>query len=182
MSRSADAPPVRMPTRMRFEREVEEVTIRRAPWVLPRVLPRLGVLARSKRIPALARSVALSFGGAPRLSLARTQLAASPAAIAMSPLPHQFAFWNEIDVDPLSNVPLATLHQVLHVHGARIPNVDDEVRVLRAHHRAADGRAFQPGGLDQATRVIARRIAKDRSGIRLRERLFPDALVRDLSA
>src|SRR6266566_10131176 len=106
MSRSADAPPVRMPTRIRLERGGELVTTYCAPRVLPRVLPRLGVLARSKRIPALARSVALSFGGAPRLSLARTQLAASPAAIAMSPLPHQFDFWNEIDVEPLSNVPL----------------------------------------------------------------------------
>ena len=49
--------------------------------------------------------------------------------------------------------------------------------MLGAHHRAADGLAFEPGGLDEAAREVARRVPKDRSSIRLRERLLLDPLV-----
>ena len=49
--------------------------------------------------------------------------------------------------------------------------------MLGAHHRAADGLALEPGGLDEAAREVARRVPKDRSSIRLRERLLLDPLV-----
>src|SRR6267378_8427854 len=142
MSRSAEAPPVRMPTRMRFAPEVEEVTIRCAPRV-------------TRREP---------------------RAAAGPAAPFRSPFAHELNFGNELDAELLAHFSLAALHELAHVVRRRIADIDDEVRVLRAHDRAALGRALQPGGFDQAAGMIARRVPEDRAGVRLRERLFRDPL------
>src|SRR5690606_37096370 len=48
--------------------------------------------------------------------------------------------------------------QLFDVRGARRAIVDDEVRVHLRHSRAADAKAFQTTGFDQACGVIARRI------------------------
>src|SRR3954462_9762415 len=57
----------------------------------------------------------------------------------------------------------------------RVPRVDDEVGMLTRDHRAADDEAFEPARLDQTRSVIARRVAKHRTGVGLVQRLRGDA-------
>ena len=60
----------------------------------------------------------------------------------------------------------------------RAARVDDEVRVLLRHARAADRVALEAAGLDQARRVVAGRIAEHAAGVRQSQRLRRDALAR----
>ena len=58
-------------------------------------------------------------------------------------------------------------HQVdqrQHVGGAGRAGVDNEVGVARRDLRPTDLVSFETGGLDQSTRVVARRVAKDAAG------------------
>src|SRR5215470_4653029 len=53
--------------------------------------------------------------------------------------------------------------EVLEVRRARLAVIDDEIRVLLRHRGAADAKALESGGLDEARRVIARWIGEHRA-------------------
>src|SRR5207302_10449599 len=93
-------------------------------------------------------------------------------------LPHadQLDLGNELHLELLQHLSLGQGHERADVAGLRGAGVDDEVRVLRADHRAADRPALEARGLDEPPREVARRVAEDRSGVRLRQRLLLDAL------
>src|SRR2546428_1618312 len=177
MSRRAGAPPVSTRTRIFFTRSPSA--------------PRRGVTRRSGWPrdgewwgPASARSDRCDgAGGGANPERGHPGAAAGPQAVAReqaSPLAHQFDFGDEVDAELRFHFRAAAVHQRLHILGARITDVHDEVRVLRAHHRAALGHPLEAGGLDETAGVISRRVAEDRAGVGLRERLFGHALVRDL--
>src|SRR6266849_5246438 len=97
-----------------------------------------------------------------------------------SPLPHELDLGNELHPEFLGDLLLDERHQGTDVVGRRPARVDDEVRVLGAHHRAADGPALEASGLDEPAGEVTGRVAEDRSGVGLREWLLLDALVRHL--
>src|SRR5690606_15004033 len=61
--------------------------------------------------------------------------------------------------------------QPLDVRRLRLPQVDDEVRVLFRHLRIADAVALEAAGLDQPGRMVVRRVAEGRSRVGQIERL-----------
>src|SRR5580765_4426423 len=61
--------------------------------------------------------------------------------------------------------------EVFHVRRARLPVVDDEIRVLGRDRGVADAKALQPRRLDQARGVIARGIGEHRAAAPLPDRL-----------
>src|SRR5687768_16748386 len=97
-----------------------------------------------------------------------------------SPFADELDLRHELYPEALGDLVLANGHELTDIGRARVTDVDDEVRVLLAHHRATDPPALEPGGLDEPTGVIGRRVAKDGPRIGLRERLLLDALVRHL--
>src|SRR6266850_3631328 len=184
ISRSADAPPVSTPTRIFFIGCARHCRVRQ-----PRVLPGISGVALSLAggLPMdTAREYAVEMGPLHPHRSHATRLAPSPAdwrtrrRSGASPLAHQLNLGDEVDVELRFHFGTAAIHQRLHVLRGSIADVHDEVRMLRAHHRAALDGALETGRLDEPPGVVARRVAEDRAGVRLRERLLGDALVGDL--
>src|SRR5438105_2615002 len=183
MSRSADAPPVRTPTRIFFmgcappAPRLASGSCRASGIVLLAASPTPAARhVRPCGAPACAGPSGSRIGG--RLPCARHPLAQTPRRA--SPLTHQLDFGHELDAELLANGVLAERHERSYVVGRRVADIDDEVRVLGAHHRAALGGTFETSRFDEPSGVIAGRVAKDRAGVRLRQRLLGHALVRDL--
>src|SRR5215472_7810550 len=69
------------------------------------------------------------------------------------------------------------LDQLLYVDRSRTPTgIDDEIRMLLRHARAADAEALEPATLDEPRGVVARWIAEHAPRIRQIERLGGDPL------
>ena len=67
-----------------------------------------------------------------------------------------------VDDEPNARARIARLlDQRAIVAGGAFTLVDDEVGVHRRDFHAAERRAFQPGGLDQAPGIVARRVLED---------------------
>src|SRR2546428_9339868 len=178
MSRSADAPPVSTPTRIFFMgcSAVFGAGDARRAVVLRRESPR-DPRTRVRRLAVHAGPrVSGSERGGRRPQRGRTRA----ERVGASPFADELDFGHELDAELLAHGVLAELHQRAHIFDGSVADVHDEVRVLRAHHRAALGGTFQASGLDEPTGVIARGVAEDRARVRLRERLLRHPLVGDL--
>src|SRR5438445_739586 len=184
MSRSADAPPVSTPTRMRcvggpeFLLNLRPSARRHAP----------GGLTRSSR---QSRSSLVSFGGSQSPAFGQetrprrvdSLLPAEPLVARLIwwlPLAHELDLGDEAHAEAAFDLGLTELHQGSDIVGARVAGVDDEVRVLLADHRAADPLAFEARRFDQTPGVVSRWIAEDRAGVGLRQGVLLHAFIRHL--
>src|SRR5438874_7149727 len=104
----------------------------------------------------------------------------SSLVLFSSPTPNQLDLRNELHVEFLRDFALDERHEGSDVVRGRAVRIHDEVRVFGADHRATDGLALEARGFDEPAGVVAGRVAEDRAGIRLRERLLFDPLVRHL--
>src|SRR5437762_9770749 len=90
-------------------------------------------------------------------------------------LPDDSHFELQRDARLLGHYAAHVFDQVLDVRRSRPPlSVDDEIRVLLRHARAADGKALETRGFDETRRMIVRRIAKHASRVGQLERLRRD--------
>src|SRR5581483_7248974 len=87
------------------------------------------------------------------------------------PATHHLDLGLELDAEPSPDLGLHLLDQRAHVGRLRAALVDDEVAVELADHRMADARALEPGGLDEASRGIARRVLEDAAAVLRLDRL-----------
>ena len=97
-----------------------------------------------------------------------------------SPIPEIDNFLSQRDAEPLAHRLPAPLDEPAHIRGCRRPVIDDEIGVLLRHRRLADAKALEIRALDQARRVIFRRIGEYGSAAPLTDGLRLFALVQEL--
>ncbi len=132
-------------------------------------------VARQQRDLALGRRAAHQHCHLAEVSgMCRHQRRASPSPVPATP---------SIRTSGSSVIPVSAATTAAHTGDQRFDvrrarralRIDDEIRVLLRHARAADRVALEPAGFDQARCMIARRIAEHAAGVRQRERLRRDA-------
>src|SRR5438105_10466395 len=99
---------------------------------------------------------------------------ASRSAIA-APLAHDAHLEHQVHAVLREHRRMHVFDDRLDVGGGRVPEVHDEVGVLRRDLRPAHCVALEAARFDQARGVVARRIAEDASRVGLAERLRGDA-------